>query len=211
MRTDVADELPGERRLQTVGERVADREPTQHHAEQVQRTHGEPEVRERADEHQHRRKRGVDRAAPPPRGQDAQQVTHDGGNHQCGSAQQECPADLGRDDLGDRGGETGDGNTHLPGEDVVQVVDVLLPNGSIVNTQQLAQGLDLFGLHSVLGAGEHAGDGVAGHETREQEIQGDGCPEGDQVETQAAQDEAHGFPPFGNCGKFGGTPGGVGR
>ena len=42
------------------------------------------------------------------------------------------------------------------GEDVVQVVEVLLPEGPVVDAEQLAQGLDLFGLHSVLGAGEHA-------------------------------------------------------
>ena len=89
----------------------------------------------------------------------------------------------------------------LPGEDVLQVVDVLLPDGPVVEAEAASQLASICsGCMRALGAGEHAGDGVAGHEAREQEVQGDGGPEGDQVEPQAAQDKAHGFPPFGNCG-----------
>ena len=167
-------------------------EPAEAHPEQVQRAHGQPEVGERADEDQQGREGGVEDAAAPPGGDDAEQVAEHGRDDERDAAEQQGPADLRADHVGDRGGEAGDGDAEVAGEDALDVGDVLLPEGAVVEAEEFPQLGYLVGLHRALGLREHPGDRVARHEARENEVQCDGGPEGEQIEPQVAQDQTHG-------------------
>jgi hypothetical protein len=78
---------------------MAQGEPPEDEAEQVQGPHGQPEVRERPDEDEDRRYDGVEQAAAAPRGEDPQEVADEDSDQQRRGAEQDGPTDLACDDF----------------------------------------------------------------------------------------------------------------
>ena len=79
--------------------------------------------------------------------------------------------------------------------DAVQVLDVALPDRLVAAAEQRLVGLDDPGVRLDLRRGEpleDAADRVARHQARQQEVERQRHPDGEDVEDEAAEEPAHG-------------------
>jgi hypothetical protein len=186
-----ADEVPVPARDQPVVVSLAGREDMRLDGEQLDQDQREEEVRDGLQEHQ-AGQHAVERAAVPPAGHDAERGPHQEGDDGRGADQDDGPRERLDQERGDRRRVLGYVGAEVEVEDVVQVRHVLTPDRArMSHPQQRLDGLVGRGLQ----VGElrhHALHGVARHRPRDEEVDGQRHPRGDEVEHQAAEYERHG-------------------
>ena len=167
-------------------------QPVQGDPEDQHQDHGHPEVRDRGGDHEHGRQDVVQPAAAAPGGQDAEAGAQHEGQQRGHADQADRPPDRAADDRADRRRVEGHRRPEVAGEHVVQVGDVLLPQARVgVDPEQDVQRLQRLRVQLPVELGHHRERGVARHQPREQEVDGQRYPQREQEEAEAAERESH--------------------
>jgi hypothetical protein len=105
--------------------------------------------------------------------------------------QAEGPPDRAADDGGDRRRVELQRHSEVAGRDLVQVADVLRGQALVgVDPEQDLQGMQRAGAELPVELGQHGQRGVARHEPREREVEGQRRPQREDEEAEAAERES---------------------
>ena len=190
-----ADEGPVEAGLDSEVVGVLDREPAPLQPEEVDGEESSEEGGKRAERDQRRRDEVVDEAASPPGGDHPEGGAEDEGEHEADADERDGVGERPRDDFGDGRREVRGRDAEVTAEDLLEVVPVRLEERLLLHVQVLAQVVDHVRVRGELRRRHPRHQPVerrAGHQARQQEIEGDRAPEGNRVEAEATENEAHG-------------------
>src|SRR5438046_8928577 len=156
------------------------------------RSETQPEVGEGGDDDECRRQYRVEKAAAPPRAQHADQGAERERDYRRHSDEPQRPRQALLDDVAHRRRKEGQRCAEIAAERVAQVLEVLLKDALVVvDSERNLERLDRLWAHPSMEADGHCLPGIAGHDPRQDEVDGQGGPDGDDEEFEAPGDVAH--------------------